>query len=302
VTIRGFRYRTVHHFRWSLAIAALTATVGWEGVRVVHGYSAKRASLVSRHWRVTPPQDEKRLGLANVVFPSRDGARLQGWYIASRTGAAVILCDGADADRSSMLDDARPLALAGLGVLMFDWPGRGESQGRVALDAPERSALEGAVDFVTAREDVDPRRIGALGFSWGGYSLAQVAAHDRRIRAIVLAATPADLTVQSDFEYERGGWAPQWGARLALRIEGPPLTHLRPLTTVAMIAPRPIVIVTGTDDPTVPAWMSRVLFKAAREPKQLWIVAHAGHGLYERVDPAYGGRLAGFFRATLEAP
>jgi fermentation-respiration switch protein FrsA (DUF1100 family) len=288
---------TLRHLALALLVAAVV--VARPASRMLLSYLSKRASFVSAQWAVPAPPDSLALGLIAVAFPTGSANVVHGWYLPSRTGAAVVLGSGSDADRSTMLDEARALATAGIGVLLFDWPGRGESEGSIAFAAPERAALEGALDLVAGRPDVDSTRIGALGFSMGGYILAQVAASDRRIRAVALSAAPADMVEQTRAEYERGGAPAQWGAVLALRMAGMPLRYGRPLDVVRAIAPRPVLIINGDADPVVPPALSRRLYEAAATPKDLWIIHGAGHGGYARADSTYGRRLAKFFTVTL---
>ena len=47
------------------------------------------------------------------------------------------------------------------------------------------AALEGAIDWLEQRPDVDSKRIGAFGFSMGGMETVRVAAVDMRLRAAV---------------------------------------------------------------------------------------------------------------------
>src|SRR4051794_9298525 len=83
-----------------------------------------------------------------VAFRDNDGATLRGWYVRSHSGAAVVLVHGAGGDRSSLAPEARALAAQGIGVLTFDLPGHGESDGEIHWSSPEASALRGAIDFL----------------------------------------------------------------------------------------------------------------------------------------------------------
>jgi uncharacterized protein len=61
----------------------------------------------------------------NVKFETGDGLELEGWYIPSKNGAAVIAFPG----RSGPRKPARFLARHGYGVLLFDRRGEGDSEG-----------------------------------------------------------------------------------------------------------------------------------------------------------------------------
>ena len=236
-----------------------------------------------------------------VTFTSCDGTRLSGWLLPSRNAAAVILAHGSEADRTQLLPEAKLLHALGYGVLLFDWPGHGESGGRVQWGDTERRALEAAIDFVACQPSIQASRIGVLGFSMGGAIVAQVAGRDSRLRAIVLEATFADAIEQT--RYFSGRWwgiLMQWPSRFADWWQGMDLRAMRPIERVAGASPRSVLIIGGTKDTVVPAWMVRRLYDAAREPKELWIVPDAGHGGYDRLlGGEYGNRISSFFDNAL---
>lgn len=232
---------------------------------------------------------------------SAGSVELRGWYAESTNRAAVLLVHGAGGDRTALLPEAVALAEAGFGVLSFDLPGHGESGGSIEWGEPERQSLRAALDWLSRRSDVDPARLGALGFSLGGYVLVQVAAGDSRIRALVLAGTPSDPVQQAHFQHRRFGPLSTWPALYALRRGGMDL-NVRGRDFVARIAPRPLLIVTGSEDATVPASMADELFRTARDPRELYVIPGAGHGGYEReAGPAYTARLIAFYRPALAA-
>jgi uncharacterized protein len=239
-------------------------------------------------------------GLRTVSFARGDGATLAGWFVAPRNDATIVLLHGTNSDRASLLPEEQMLVQAGFGMLAFDWPGYGLSEGTVHWGAGERQALGAALDWLDEESTVDPRRIGAFGFSNGGYILAQVAAHDRRLRAIVLAATPTDMIAQARWEYRRYGFVSTIPATWALRWSGLPVDDDPPVRVVGLIAPRPVLVIGGAADATVPASMVRDLFNAAREPKRLWIVPGADHGHYARTAmEKYRATLVDFFSRAL---
>lgn len=53
--------------------------------------------------------------------------------------------------------------------------------------------LEVAMDYILARPDVDPRRVGLVGFSMGGYFSTRGAVHEPRLRAVVPSSPIVDL-------------------------------------------------------------------------------------------------------------
>jgi fermentation-respiration switch protein FrsA (DUF1100 family) len=88
----------------------------------------------------------------------------------------------------------------------------------------------------------------------------------------------------------------------AIERGGLPVSVLQPKDSVRQITPRPLLVIGGTRDNVVPAFMARALYAAAREPKQLLLVEGAGHGRYESADPVgYPGQLVAFFERALLA-
>jgi len=224
---------------------------------------------------------------------------LHGFYARSVNRAAIVLVHGSGGDRTSLLFEARALSKAGFGVLSFDLPGHGESEGEIHWSELERAALRAAVDWLSRRDDVDARRIGAFGFSLGGYVVAQVAPSEPRLRAVVLAGTPSDPAAQARFQHRHFGPLTVLPALFALRRGGMDL-DVRARDFVGRIAPRPLLVVTGTDDGTVPRSMADELYAAAGEPKELLVIEDAGHGDYGTVAPGrYEAALLAFFERTL---
>jgi dipeptidyl aminopeptidase/acylaminoacyl peptidase len=237
--------------------------------------------------------------LREVIFSAPGQPRLAGWYAPSRNRAAVILVHGTGADRAAVIAETGILANAGFGALAIDFPGQGASEGHSLWGGPERQAISAAVDWLSGREEVDPRRIGAFGFSMGAYVLTQAAVLDKRLRAVTLAASPTDVVEQNWVTSKQWGLLSQLPQYWALRVSGMPL-DMRPKDVIGAIAPRAILIINGDLDTSVPPYMARQLAAAAGNPKELWMVPGAHHGDYAKVVPEqYRDRLADFFRRTL---
>ncbi len=267
------------------------------GTIALRAYRAERSVFIpNRHAPRKSVADFGVVGMHEVMFSSRTGVRLRGVYAAPKNGAAIILTHGSQGDRSDVADEAKILADGGFGVLAFDWPGHGESDGKIIWGEPERLALAGALDFVAKQPGVDSARLGAFGFSMGGYIVAQLASQDERLRAVAIAAAPHDAIEQTRWEYRYLGFLSQLPALLAVRLSGMPTSELVPEQVIGKLAPRSLLLVTGDEDPLVPSWMTERLYRAAREPKRLLSVKTAGHGGYATADPkGYAQALVAFF-------
>jgi alpha-beta hydrolase superfamily lysophospholipase len=251
-------------------------------------------AAISRHSERTGIE-----GLAEISFPSADGRRVAGWYAPSRNRAAIILVHGTGAERSSLLFETGFLSQAGFGVLAVDLPGQGASEGRTRWGVPERHAISAAVDWLRARGEVDPERIGGFGFSMGAYVLTQAAVLDQRLRAVALVSSPNEVVEHNWLATAKWGLLTQVPCYLALRAYGQSL-DLPPKWVIGSIAPRAVLIVGGDLDPLVPAFMARQLFSAAGSPKELWLVPRAHHADFAQIaGPEYRNRLTGFFERVL---
>jgi len=270
---------------------------------MVSSYLGERADYIR-----TPPQPASQhpertgiAGLRETRFTDASGTRLAGWYAPSQNRGAIVLVHGTGADRSAVLVETQFLAQAGFGVLAIDLPGQGASAGKTRWGPPERQAISGAVDWLSAQTEVDASRIGGIGLSMGAYVMTQAAVLDKRLRAVVLAAAPNDVVEQNWVS----SYSVQWGllsqlpVYWALRASDQTLDML-PKDVIGQIAPRAVFIIGGEHDTQVPTYMAHQLFAAAAEPKELWIVPGAQHLDYVRHAPReYPSRVADFFRRRL---
>ena len=103
----------------------------------------------------------------------------------------VVFCPGMDMTKESwLLPWAHPFVERGMNCLHLDGPGQGTSnirKIRVTLDSYERAG-SAAIDWLSARSDVDADAIAVAGFSMGSYWGLRLAALDQRVRAVATAA------------------------------------------------------------------------------------------------------------------
>jgi dipeptidyl aminopeptidase/acylaminoacyl peptidase len=271
------------------------------------------AATIAIAWRTSsrvtrelhPPREAvgPPIGLPNVesiAFQSRDGVQIHGWYVAPRNKSLVILVHGYGGNRSQLLPEARALVRTGYGVLLFDLRGHGESGGdRTTLGVLEQLDLEGALDFASTRPEVHDERVGAVGFSIGAMLLAQVAARDTRVRAVVLEGGHTSLDGMIRHEENRWGPWSEWVAARTLLLEGVDASAVRPADVICRIAPRPVLIINGSADEDNPPDVARALYAAACEPKELWVIPGARHREYAATaGTALDTKLVQFFDAA----
>jgi dienelactone hydrolase len=100
----------------------------------------------------------------------------------------MIFCNGLDSVKEMIvLVMRRELAKRGISMLAVDQPGVGEAlrlRGLPAIYDSERWAAA-AVDYLQSRPDVDPDRIGMMGWSLGGYYSPRAACYEKRFKLCV---------------------------------------------------------------------------------------------------------------------
>ena len=200
-----------------------------------------------------------------VWFAATGGPRLHGWWTAAdgEPLGTVVYCHGNHANLTHHARFVAWLPSRGFNLLVFDYRGYGQSEGTVSRAGTVEDTLA-AIDFALDR---DPERTVVFGHSLGGAVGIVAAARRPAVRAVV-----AESTFPSYRDAARGV-APLLKLMVPLLVsEG-----LDPIRELADIAPRPLLVIHGTDDAITPFELGQTLFAAASEPKQWYAVQGGGH-------------------------
>jgi dipeptidyl aminopeptidase/acylaminoacyl peptidase len=233
-----------------------------------------------------------------------DGVRLAAWYLPGTRAAAIIVSSGYRGQASDVLGISAALQRSGFHVVAYGWRGTpGSDVAAHTLGVHERNDLTAVIDVLAAR--LGPIPIGLLGYSLGGAVSISVGADDQRVRAVCTDSAFADPSLLIG---ERVHSAMRVPAALVItpvfalfaRRTGARLTDFRPVLVVGRIAPRPLLIIHGEGDASVPVHHAELLYQAAGEPKQLWRLPGVGHvGAYFADRRGYIARITGFFSDAL---
>jgi pimeloyl-ACP methyl ester carboxylesterase len=181
------------------------------------------------------------------------------------------------------------LAAEGYCCVLFNFRGCGPSGGSIDLEGWYED-LCSVVSRVHNTPGIDPSSIHCVAFSAGGAVAARHAAMEKHLQSLLLMATPENF---ADILPSDPGALREHFLRIGLiRDEDfPPdletwykgFLDLRPGMHLPFVSPRPVCIVHGDKDETVPPEHAERLHAAACYPKRLIMLPQAGHQL--RKDP-----------------
>jgi fermentation-respiration switch protein FrsA (DUF1100 family) len=143
--------------------------------------------------------------------------------------------------------------------------------------------------------------------SMGAAALCYASDRARTLRAVILESVYHDIG--SAFVHRIGSQYPAWYQRLSHGVVwvterrlGVRLAQLCPAEHVGELAPAPVLLLTGTDDPHAPPDDLRRMFERCGEPRELWLVPRAGHrDVVETGGQAYREHVLGFLARHLAA-
>jgi fermentation-respiration switch protein FrsA (DUF1100 family) len=200
----------------------------------------------------------------------------------------VCVCHGIPAgipdpaDRGYLLL-AEQICRHGFAILIFNFRGSGASGGNFDILGWSRD-LKAVIDYLCALAEVDRSRLCLLGFSAGAAVSLYVAAQEGRVSSVAACACPAEFTRLGEPQFSIDHYRSIGAIKDS---DFPPSTEewlngfrlVKPIDYVAKIFPRPLLLVHGSKDETVPLADAHRLYDRAGEPKKLVIVDGAGHRL-----------------------
>src|ERR671918_1940473 len=125
----------------------------------------------------TIEQTPRRVGLdfEDVFFATRDGLRLNGWFVPHRQARSTLVWFHGNAGNiSHRVENIKLLHdKLQINIFIFDYRGYGRSEGRVSEEGTYLDA-EAALDFVRSQLGVEPRKIILFGRSLGAAVAAEM--------------------------------------------------------------------------------------------------------------------------------
>lgn len=254
-----------------------------------------------------------------INYPSFDGARIRAVYIKPRhmrlgsPPPLVVMVHGGPDWQS--FDDFHPmrqsLAEAGFAVLAPNFRGS-TGFGRKFLEANrkdwgggDRKDLIAGVRHLAQKGEVDPKRVGITGGSFGGYmTLYALARNEGDWSAGVAAYGMPDLAL--DYELSKSRFQDWYEAQMGNPRDDAALFRERSAITYLDELKAPLLIFQGANDTNVPEAEARLVYdrlKALGRDPGLVVYPDEGHGFTRRKNLAdYYEKTVSFFREKLGGP
>lgn len=250
------------------------------------GYDAKAPLDV----RVASTVKAPGINSQTLTYASPKGGRVPALLIVpdgKGPFAGMLFMHGAPGDHRKMIPEAEAMARRGVVALLIDAPfarpGRADPA-PLHFDDSDRADqiqlivdLRRGIDLLTSRPDVDPRRLGYLGISFGGATGGLLAGVEKRIAAYALVV--GDGGVVSHFsgpdvtDSPLSRMPPAQVERWLAAME-----PIQPIRFVGRAAPAQLLFQNGRQDHVVPPSHAAAYQQAGSQPKTvLWY--GAGHGL-----------------------
>jgi len=229
----------------------------------------------------------------NISFSTRDGLKLRGWFLPSPGGdkRTILMCHGMSDNKGLLLRQTHFLnKTGGFNLFYFDFRSHGESEGTITTSGGlETIDFDAAMAWLRESKPELMGSVGAFGLSMG-----------------------ATVTVVSDYRTVIARWfwnnvrVPYYPlVALTIRIvrsrvNASEIELFNPVASAALISPRPLLVIGGELDLLMPPEDVKLIYRAAGEPKQLWMVPEASHTMCrEAAGPEYDARLLDFFSRNL---
>jgi len=228
----------------------------------------------------------------DIALSTEDGIDLAAWYTPSQNGAVILVAHGFAGRRSARMHAL--FAKHGYGVISWDARAHGESGGDLSTwGYYERRDVAAALDYALNVASVE--KVGAFGESMGAATILLAAAEQPQIQAVVADSAFAAIGDLIHIVSPYPIFVPfiqffaEWETGLTV-------DDLRPVDAIGTISPRPVFLIQGEADETVPPESALMLYDVAGEPRQLWVAPGVSHvGMSAAYPEEYETRVIGFF-------
>jgi fermentation-respiration switch protein FrsA (DUF1100 family) len=211
------------------------------------------------------------LDYEEAFFFTQDGLRLHGWYVPGRTDVTWLWFHGNGGNISHRVDEMALIQQRlGVNQFIFDYQGYGRSEGRPTEQGTYRDA-RAALEYLQNRPDGAADRIVYFGRSLGAAVAVELATSQPPLGMVLVSpfASVGDM-VRLTTPFFPVRWLVRWPVQWLVGNRYDSLARIGR-------DDRPLLILHGDQDQTVPVSQGKKLFEAANSPKQFRLLAGAGH-------------------------
>jgi len=260
-------------------------------------YSACAQKLV-KEYILTPRDLNPPINYKEVLLHTEDGLKLKGWLLPKYNAKGTVIV--AFTDAGNMSNVVTGLPLTGLldikaNILLFDYRGYGESEGKVLKDPVDIRYLydlESVINFLKEDSSYKKLPIGILGFSRGAVLSFAAAKRNPEVKAIVCNG------IYSSTQAFISHWNSVSEEKLPEHWNFP--SRLDPISLAPLLDACAVYLIADEKDNKTPPVMALDIFAALTVPKEIWIVPYSKHLMAFEVDSIkYRKSISDFFKKWL---
>jgi len=252
-------------------------------VYLMQGRMLYLADVPGRTLTMTPAK--VGMDYQDVFIETTDRVTVHGWFIAGRTERVLLFFHGNAGNISHRLDSIRLFHDLGLSVLIIDYRGYGQSNGRTTESGIYRDA-DAAWRYLIEDRGLAASDIVIFGRSLGASVAARLAAQQQPLALIV----ESSFTSVPDIAQELYPWLP---ARWLSRLNHATRVHIQDVRC-------PVLVVHSRDDEIIPFHHGEAIFSAANEPRTLLTLRGTHNDAFLRDERAYAQGLQTFLTGLSE--
>ena len=238
----------------------IAATPSWDSLKAAYDYDNSAAPDVKEE-----PVANDNMMVLHITFTGPDGKPVSGTFMRPKADGiypcALVLHGLTNTKEVAISLFGNRLVAKGFAILALDAPGHGHNQppnksywrDTVYTRAVHQGVrnYRRALDYLTARPDIDKERIGAIGNSMGAIMSAITGSVDDRIKAVSLCVGGDPFLA------------------VARTRSHPEDYDVSPSLYIPHFAPRPVLMFNSRTDPVMVLPAALVLQNAVKEPKQI---------------------------------
>lgn len=243
------------------------------------------ANVPGRTLTMTP--GDVGMDYEDVSIATADGVKLHGWFIPGQSSRVLLFFHGNAGNISHRLASIKQFQDLGLSVLIIDYRGYGQSEGRTTEKGMYRDA-EAAWRYLVESRGIVASDIIIFGRSLGASVASWLAVQHQPLALVV----ESSFTSVPDIAQELYPWLP---ARWLSRLSHATRDHIQDVRC-------PVLVIHSRDDEIIPFHHGEAIFAFAPEPRTLLAIRGSHNDAFLRDEQTYIEGLEAFLAGLSERP